>query len=83
MTHDPIDASGLIARFAALHPVAATALGVHDHDGRWGSDGAKGDAAIIAWVDEERTRLEGLDPAVLSSDDQVDRDLAQIGRAHV
>ena len=76
MTHDPIDASGLIARFAALHPVAATALGVHDHDGRWGSEGAKGDAAIIAWVDEERTRLEGLDPAVLSSDDQVDRDLA-------
>jgi len=76
MTHDSLDASGLIARFAALHPVAATALGVHDHDGRWGAEGAKGDAAILAWVDEERTRLQRLDAATLSSDDQVDRDLA-------
>ena len=76
MTHDSLDASGLIARFAALHPVAATALGVHDHDGRWGAEGAKGDTAILAWVDEERTRLERLDAAALSSDDQVDRDLA-------
>ncbi|MGI9096798.1 MAG: DUF885 domain-containing protein [Candidatus Limnocylindrus sp.] len=76
MTHDSLDASGLIARFAALHPVAATALGVHDHDGRWGAEGAKGDAAILAWVDEERTRLERLDAATLSSDDLIDRDLA-------
>ena len=76
MAHDSLDASGLIARYAALHPVAATALGVHDHDGRWGAEGAKGDAAILSWIDEERTRLERLDATTLSSDDQVDRDLA-------
>lgn len=39
---DALDAAGLLARFAALHPVAATGLGVHDHDGSWGEPGPAG-----------------------------------------
>ena len=30
---DALDAAGLLARFALLHPVAATATGIHAHDG--------------------------------------------------
>lgn len=35
--NDALDALGLLARFAALHSVAATGMGIHDFDGTWGS----------------------------------------------
>jgi hypothetical protein len=44
MNSDRLDAAGLLARFAALYPVAATATGIHDHDGEWDRFGAAADA---------------------------------------
>ena len=49
-----LDGAGLLARFAALHPVAATAIGIHDHDARWGVEGAKGDFVWLIWEREEK-----------------------------
>ena len=76
MKRDALDASGLLARFAALHPVAATGMGIHDHDGSWPGEGPAADAAAIAWADAEAARLRALDPSSLGADDLADRDLA-------
>ena len=76
MNPDRLDAAGLLARFAALHPVAATATGIHDHDGEWDGFGAAADARVLAWVDEEAARLQRIPLGVLDQDDLADRDLA-------
>jgi uncharacterized protein (DUF885 family) len=76
MNSDRLDAAGLLARFAALHPVAATATGIHDHDGEWDGFGPAADARVIAWVDEETARLKRISEADLDRDDRADRDLA-------
>jgi uncharacterized protein (DUF885 family) len=76
MNSDRLDAAGLLARFAALHPVAATATGIHDHDGEWDGFGPAADARVIAWVDEETARLKRIPEADLDRDDRADRDLA-------
>lgn len=73
---DALDAAGLLSRFAALHPVAATAMGIHDYDGAWGGYGPGGRAARLAWCDQEEARLIALPEAGLSDDDRCDRDLA-------
>ena len=76
MNSDRLDALGLLARFAALHPVAATATGIHAHDGAWGEVGVAADAAVLAWVEAESVRLTSISTADLSRDDVADRDLA-------
>ena len=76
MNSDRLDAAGLLARFAALHPVAATATGIHDHDGEWDRFGAAADARVLAWVDDETARLRGIPEGALDQDDLADRDLA-------
>ena len=76
MNSDRLDAAGLLARFAALHPVAATATGIHDHDGEWDGVGPAADARVIAWVDEETARLQRTSEDELDRDDRADRDLA-------
>jgi uncharacterized protein (DUF885 family) len=76
MNSDRLDAAGLLARFAALHPVAATATGIHDHDGEWDGFGAAADARVLAWVDEEAARLRRIPEGALDRDDLADRDLA-------
>jgi uncharacterized protein (DUF885 family) len=76
MNSDRLDAAGLLARFAALHPVAATATGIHDHDGAWDGVGPAADARVVAWVDEETARLKRIAEADLDRDDRADRDLA-------
>jgi len=76
MNSDRLDAAGLLARFAALHPVAATATGIHDHDGEWDRFGAAADARVLAWVDEEMARLRRIPEGALDQDDLADRDLA-------
>ncbi|MEY3655580.1 MAG: hypothetical protein RIS15_521, partial [Chloroflexota bacterium] len=76
MNSDRLDAAGLLARFAALHPVAATATGIHDHDGEWDGVGPAADARVIAWVDEETARLQRMSEDELDRDDRADRDLA-------
>ena len=73
---DALDAAGLLARFAALHPVAATGMGIHDHDGSWGEPGPAGRAQRLAWCDREEARLVAAPLASLSPDDLCDRDLA-------
>lgn len=75
MNSDRLDALGLLARFASLHPVAATATGIHARR-RVGKVGAAADAAVLAWVDEESARLMAIPAADLSRDDAADRDLA-------
>ncbi len=76
MKNDQLDAAGLLARFAALHPVAATATGIHAHDGAWGEVGGAADVVVLAWVDQESARLHAIKPEGLNHDDVVDRDLA-------
>ena len=76
MNRDRLDALGLLARFAALHPVAATATGIHAHDGSWGGVGAQADAEVLAWVEQESARLRALPASDLDRDDAADRDLA-------
>ena len=76
MNDDRLDALGLLGRFAALHPVAATAMGIHAYDGRWGSVGEAADAEVVAWIDQESVRLHALNLNGLSADDLADRDLA-------
>ncbi|NBW31985.1 MAG: DUF885 domain-containing protein, partial [bacterium] len=73
---DALDATGLLARFAALHPVAATGMGIHDYDGSWGQQGPAGRAARLAWCDSEEARLVAAPVSSLSPDDLCDRDLA-------
>ena len=73
---DVLDAAGLLARFAALHPVAATGMGIHDHDGSWGQHGPAGRSARLDWCDREEARLVAIPVASLSPDDLCDRDLA-------
>ena len=69
---DALDAAGLLARFAALHPVAATGMGIHDHDGSWGANGPAGRAARLDWCDREEGRLIAIPVASLSADDLCD-----------
>ena len=76
MKSDRLDAAGLLARFAALHPVAATGTGIHDHDGEWDGFGAAADARVLAWVDDEAARLRSIPEGALDQDDLADRDLA-------
>ena len=73
---DALDAAGLLTRFAALHPVAATGMGIHDYDGSWGEHGPTGRAARLGWCDREEARLIAIPTASLSPDDLCDRDLA-------
>lgn len=76
MNSDRLDAAGLLARFAALHPVAATATGIHDHDGEWDQVGPGADTRVLSWVEGETSRLRGIPESDLDQDDLVDRDLA-------
>jgi len=77
MNRDRLDAVGLLARFAAHNPVAATAMGIHDHDGAWPALGPAADAALLAWIESEAARLDGLASTDLDADDHADLDLAR------
>jgi len=73
---DALDTTGLLGRFAALHPVAATGMGIHDYDGSWGEHGPAGRAARLDWCGREEVRLLAIPVADLTLDDLCDRDLA-------
>ena len=64
-----------LAEFFALHPLSATTAGMHDHDGEWPDASEQGRAARLALYDRWTAELEAIDPAGLSTDDQIDRDL--------
>jgi len=75
--HDPNDefrhiAADYIARYLETHPVRATGLGVHDHDGRLPDRSAaaieRRTEELAAWL----SRLEALDRDLLSGDEALD-----------
>ncbi len=67
--------SAFLDAFVELEPVAATAIGDHRHDGRWPDLSAAGRRQRLVFVDAWQATFSGLDPAALSVDESVDRDL--------
>jgi uncharacterized protein (DUF885 family) len=61
--------------FFALDPVAATAAGMHAHDGRWPDITEAGRYARLAFVDRWTTEFGAMEDPGLSPDERIDRDL--------
>ncbi len=59
----------------ALDPVFATAMGNHDHDGRWPDLSPSGQERRVAFVDEWTRRFAALPEDALSPDDRIDREI--------
>jgi uncharacterized protein (DUF885 family) len=66
---------GFLAEFFRLHPVHATAAGMHEHDAGWPDLGAAGRQARLAFVDRWEAELRAFPDADLTVDQRVDRDL--------
>lgn len=64
-----------LAEFFRLHPLHATAAGMHEHDGRWPDMTDAGRAERLDFYDRWRAELAAYQPADLSIDEAVDRDL--------
>jgi uncharacterized protein (DUF885 family) len=67
-----------LAEFFRLNPLHATAAGLHDHDGRWPDMTPAGRAERLAFVDRWGATFGAIDPASLSLDDQIDRELLML-----
>lgn len=69
----------LVARFQdelfALAPDFATSIGDHRFDDRWPDTSEAGRRARLAFQDRWTATFAGLDPAALSGDERIDRDL--------
>ncbi|HEX6139954.1 MAG TPA: DUF885 domain-containing protein [Candidatus Limnocylindria bacterium] len=63
----------VLAGYFALHPVQATEIGNHDHDGEWPDLTDAGRGARRAWLADAIMRLEAVDAAALSRDQAIDR----------
>jgi uncharacterized protein (DUF885 family) len=61
--------------FFELDPVAATAIGDHRYDGRWPDRSPAALDSRLAFIDAWEATFSGLDPAGLSPDEAVDREL--------
>ena len=61
--------------YVAIYPVSATAIGDHRHDDRWPDAGPDAAAKRLAFVDRWHAAFAGLDPATLTADEAIDRDL--------
>lgn len=66
-------ADELLAEYFRLSPVLATAIGNHDHDGRWPDLTDGGHRQLSAFLESAVERLEALKPEDLSRDDAIDR----------
>lgn len=64
-----------LAEYFALHPLAATAAGNHDHDDRWPDASEAGRQERLAFYDRWHRELAGIPAAELSADEAIDRDL--------
>ncbi len=63
----------LLAAYFAHYPTAATEIGNHAHDGRWPDLTDAGRSARLAFLDDAQRRLDGVDEAALSRDEEIDR----------
>jgi uncharacterized protein (DUF885 family) len=68
-------ADAFLAEYFALDPVAGTAIGYHDGDGRWPDLSAAGRSARLAFADRWTSALKGLADADLTLDEQIDREI--------
>jgi uncharacterized protein DUF885 len=59
----------------ALQPDYATWVGDHRHDGRWPDMSETGRDARLAFLDRWQAQFVAVDPAPLSADDRIDREL--------
>jgi uncharacterized protein (DUF885 family) len=64
----------LIAEHFALHPLHATAAGIHDHDGRWPDMTEAGRAERVAFCDRWSAELGVLAREDLAPDERIDVD---------
>ena len=58
-----------------LQPETATYVGDHRHDDRWSDWSDAGREARLAFLDRWEAAFTGFDPATLSADERIDRDL--------
>jgi uncharacterized protein (DUF885 family) len=61
--------------FVELEPVAATSIGDHRHDGRWPDLTPAGRKRRLAFIDDWSANFSALEPADLTADEIIDRDL--------
>jgi uncharacterized protein (DUF885 family) len=64
----------LIAEHFALHPLHATAAGIHDHDGRWPDMTDVGRAERVAFCDRWSVELAEMATGDLEPDERIDAD---------
>ncbi len=73
-----------LAEYFSLLPLAATAAGMHDHDGRWPDLTEAGREVRLAFYERWRAELTGSDDARLTPDQRADCDLLlSVLEAHV
>ncbi|MDX1623083.1 MAG: DUF885 domain-containing protein [Gemmatimonadota bacterium] len=70
---DAVDA--FFERYFAFHPTAAANAGLHEYDARLGERDADAIASWLADLRELEARFEAFDPAALSEDQRLDRQL--------
>lgn len=75
MTEFAASAGAFLAEYFALEPLAATAAGLHDHDGRWPDLSEAGRAGRLAFADRWTAELRAHGEGGLTVDESVDRDL--------
>ncbi|MDQ2934010.1 MAG: DUF885 domain-containing protein [Chloroflexota bacterium] len=61
------------ADFFRLYPLHATEAGNHEHDGEWPDLTDAGRRARVAFLNNARVELEGVDEATLTPDEAIDR----------
>ncbi len=69
--------NALIAEHFALHPLHATAAGIHDHDDRWPDMTDAGRAERVAFCDRWSAELATLAAADLTPDERIDAEFLQ------
>jgi uncharacterized protein (DUF885 family) len=75
MTEFAARVDAFLDEFFRLHPVAATSIGNHDHDGEWGELGEAGRKARLEFVARWASELATMAPEALSPDDRIDRQM--------
>jgi hypothetical protein len=68
-------ADAFLDEYFALDPIAATAIGYHEHDGRWPDLSAAARPARLAFTDRWMAELSAFADDDLTLDERVDRDL--------